>query len=248
MPSNIEPRIKRLSDLKNKVENDAQYLAGRRSAWKDLTRLFRITVEFVRGMKILHSIGPGVTVFGSAQFREGHRYYELAQEVGRELGKSGFTVITGGGPGVMEAANRGARSVGGESVGCNIILPSEQGPNRFLDLSVTFKYFFVRKMMLVKYSYAFVILPGGMGTLDELSEAITLIKTGKLYDFPIILMGKEYWSGFYSWIVDTVVKTGAMDTQDLKLIHITDDPKEALSLIKKTVSDLKITLIPKQGN
>src|SRR5205085_4974507 len=150
--------------------------------------------QFLRGFRHLHFVGPCVTVFGSARFHEDHPYYALARQVGSQLALAGFTVMTGGGPGIMEAANRGAKDVGGRSVGCNIKLPQEQKPNPHLDTWIDFEYFFVRKTMLVKYSYAFVVMPGGFGTLDELFEVATLIQTGKLEDFPVALMGKDYWA------------------------------------------------------
>ena len=239
-----EPRVKRLYELKAKTHDEAGYLAERNSLTKDVVRLIRICIEFVRGMKVLHKVGPAVSVFGSAQFREGHPYYNLGRTIGQALGREGYSVMTGGGPGVMEAANRGAQEVGATSIGCNIVLPTEQGPNPYLDLTVTFYYFFVRKIMLVKYSYAFVILPGGAGTFDELFEAITLIKTGKLYDFPVILMGKEYWNGLFTWMNETVVKSGAISQDELKFVHITDDPAEVLRIILQSVEGLSLKLTP----
>lgn len=239
-----QPRIKRLKQLRSEIQGEAQYLAGRNSRTHELFRLIRISYEYLRGMMALHKIGPAITVFGSARFKEGHPYYQMGREVGEVLAKEGFTVITGGGPGIMEAANRGAKDAGGKNVGCNIILPHEQNPNPYLDKVVTFYYFFVRKVMLIKYSYAFVILPGGMGTLDEMSEAITLIQTGKLYDFPVILMGKEYWQGYNQWVQDVLVKNGAVSQSDLSFVHITDDPKEMIRIIRETVGGLGFTLTP----
>ncbi len=179
---------------------------------------------------------------GSARVGFDHGIYQEATELGFKLAKSGFAVITGGGPGIMEAANRGAKDVGGTCVGCNILLPHEQRPNPYLDQVITFYYFFVRKMMLVKYSYGFVILPGGLGTLDEMTEALTLIQTGKLYDFPVILMGKEYWAGFYDWVQNTLVKQKAVNAGDLGFIHLTDDPSEVVSIIRRTTQGLDIGL------
>ncbi len=239
-----DTRVKRLKNLRTKVQSESQYLAGRNSLSKDLIRLFRIALEFIRGMRTLHPIGPAVSVFGSAQFGEGHPYYELGRKVGSALAREGYTVMTGGGPGIMEAANRGAQEIGGISVGCNIILPHEQGPNPYVDLVVTFYYFFVRKIMLTKYSYAFVILPGGMGTLDEMSEAITLIKTGKLYEFPVILMGKEYWKGFFDWVNEVLIKSGAVSHEELNFVHLTDDPLEAIRMINESVMGLELSLTP----
>ncbi len=234
------PRIKRLKQ----IIGEANYLAGRHSRFNELTRILRISIEFLRGMRKLHRIGPSITVFGSARFKEGHRYYTLGRTVGAALAQAGFTVMTGGGPGIMEAASRGGKEAGGISVGCNILLPHEQSPNPYLDHVVTFYYFFVRKVMLIKYSYAFIILPGGFGTLDEMTEAITLIQTGKLYDFPVILMGSDYWKGYYEWIKDVVVKQGAADVEDLSFIHITDDPHEAVRIINTTIQGLGLSLRP----
>ena len=171
---------------------ERRFLSGRRPRGLELWHTLRIFFEFIYGYRCLHFVGPCVTVFGSARFDEEHENYALAREMGRRIARAGFTVMTGGGPGIMEAANRGAKDVGGRSVGCNIELPVEQKPNAYLDRWVTFRHFFVRKMMLVKYSYAFVVMPGGFGTLDELFEAATLIQTGKIKSFPVILMGVEY--------------------------------------------------------
>lgn len=236
-------KIKRLGQLKGKKHSEAAYLAGRHSRVEEVLRLFRIFIEFLRGTRALHRIGPAVTVFGSARFNEGHPYYELGLQVGKALAEAGYTVITGGGPGIMEAANRGAQAVGGKSIGCTIALPREQNPNRYLDQVINFYYFFVRKVMLVKYSYAFIILPGGLGTLDEMSEAITLIQTGKLYDFPVILMGKDYWNGFSNWLQDTVIQAGATTKAELHFVHFTDDPQEAVKLIKKATEGIGLNLI-----
>jgi uncharacterized protein (TIGR00730 family) len=226
------------------VQGEAQYLAGRHTKLQELIRLFRIGREFFRGMRALHFIGPAVTVFGSARFKEGSPYYDLSRSLGHILAREGYTVMTGGGPGLMEAANRGAKEAGGYSVGCNIILPHEQRPNRYIDKLVTFYYFFVRKVMLVKYSYAFVFLPGGFGTLDEMTEAITLIQTGKLYDFPVILMGTDYWAGYYTWIQDVMTKHGAVSAQELTFLHMTDSPEETVQIIRNTIQGLGVSLTP----
>jgi uncharacterized protein (TIGR00730 family) len=178
-----------------------------------------------------------VTVFGSARFAEDHRYYELAREVGRHLAAAGFTVMTGGGPGVMEAANRGAREAGGLSIGCNIELPHEQKPNPYLDRWIDFRYFFVRKLMLVKYSYAFVILPGGYGTLDEIFETATLIQTGKIKNFPLILMGSEYWSDLLRFLRERAATLGTISVADLDRLQVTDSPAEATRSIVDAVTD-----------
>jgi hypothetical protein len=176
-----------------------------------------------------------VTVFGSARFGEGHPYYTLAQEVGAALARAGFAVITGGGPGVMEAANRGAKEAGGISVGCNIGLPEEQRPNPHLDHFVEFKYFFVRKVMLVKYSYGFIALPGGFGTLDEIFETATLLQTHKIWGFPLVLMGIDYWLPAMDFVSDRLVRMGAIDADDLHYFHLTDSPEEAVRHIRRVV-------------
>jgi len=237
-------RIRRIADLRGNVLAEARFLAGRHSRLQEFVRLLRISFEFLRGFRALHWIGPAITVFGSARFQEDHPYYTLARRVSAAIAREGFTIMTGGGPGIMEAANRGARDVGGPSVGCNIILPHEQNPNPYLDKVVNFYYFFVRKVMLVKYSYAFVIMPGGLGTLDEMSEAFTLIQTGKLYDFPLILMGKDYWSGLEEWIRGTLVKNHAVSPEDLDYLHITDDPDEVIRIIREMSQNIGLKLRP----
>ena len=233
-------RLKRLSA----AQSETQFLAGRHSWLHEIGRLARILREFLRGLIGLRGIGPAVTVFGSARFPETNPYYRQAREVGAALAHDGYTVITGGGPGIMEAASRGAKDAGGATVGCNIILPHEQSPNAYLDRVVTFSYFFVRKVMLVKYSYAFVILPGGMGTLDELTEAITLIQTGKLYDFPVILVGVDYWKGFMDWTQNTLIAKGAVSEDSLGFVHLTDSAEEMLAIIRKTSQGIGLKLHP----
>ena len=182
---------------------------------------------------MFHFIGPCVTVFGSARFTEESKYYKLAKEVGFEIAKAGFTTMTGGGPGIMEAANRGAKDGGGYSVGCNIILPKEQSPNPYLDRWMEFNYFFVRKVMLAKYSFAFVAMPGGFGTLDEMFEVATLVQTGKMRDFPIVLMGLDYWKPLVDFINNTLVKSGTISPEDTKRIFLTDSPTDALDHIRE---------------
>lgn len=210
---------------------EGKFLEGPRKRSSEFLRVLRIAAEFIRGFRALHFVGPCVTVFGSARFKEDHPYYILAREVAARVSELGFTVLTGGGPGVMEAANRGARDVGGKSVGCNIRLPREQAPNPYLDRFVEFNYFFVRKVMLVKYSYAFIVMPGGFGTLDEMFEALTLVQTGKIRDFPIVLMGKEYWTPLVEFMRETMVAEGTIDRSDLDLMLVTDSPEEALDWI-----------------
>ncbi len=197
-------------------------LGAPRSRTSELLRVVRIAAEFIKGFRSLHFVGPCVTVFGSARFSVGHRYYDLARGVGGEVARLGLTTMTGGGPGVMEAANRGAREAGGRSIGCNIALPHEQEPNPYLDRWITFRYFFVRKVMLVKYSYAFVVLPGGFGTLDELFESLTLVQTRKISAFPIVLMGTEYWGPLLDFVRTTLLAQRTIGPGDLDLLRVTD--------------------------
>ena len=193
--------------------------------------MLRTVRDFIAGFRALHFVGPCVTVFGSARYDESHPYYRLAREVGRGLARVGFTVMTGGGPGLMEAANRGAREAGGGSVGCNIVLPQEQAANPYLDRSVTCRYFFVRKVLLFKYSYAFVALPGGLGTLDELLEALTLIQTGKIANFPVVLLGTDYWRPLQS-LLHHLALARTIAAKDLDLLLITDQVEAALDHIR----------------
>jgi uncharacterized protein (TIGR00730 family) len=211
-----------------------RFLQGPQPRGTELLRALHILVEFVRGFRALHFVGPCVTVFGSARFKEDHRYYGLAREVGRELARAGFTVMTGGGPGIMEAANRGAKEVGGRSVGCNIELPAEQRPNPYLDRWVTFRHFFVRKVMLVKYSYAFIALPGGFGTLDEIFETVTLVQTGKIKEFPIVLVVRDFWQPLVEFLKTRPLAEGTIGPGDLERLTITDSPAEAA----RTVTDI----------
>lgn len=200
----------------------------------DPWRALRILSEFVDGFDAMAAVGPAVTVFGSARTGEGTPTYDLARTIGRKLAEAGYAVITGGGPGAMEGANRGCREGGGLSVGCNIELPHEQSLNAYVDLGVEFRYFFARKVMFVKYAVGFVILPGGFGTLDELFEALTLIQTGKVRHFPVILVGSAYWSGLLDWIRGTLLEAGAIGEGDLDLLQITDDPDEVVRLMRAT--------------
>jgi uncharacterized protein (TIGR00730 family) len=202
----------------------------------DPWRALRILSEFVEGFDALAGIGPAVTIFGSARVDEGSPPYDLARTIARRLAESGFAIITGGGPGVMEAANRGCREGGGLSIGCNIELPHEQALNPYVDLGVEFRYFFARKTMFVKYADAFVILPGGFGTLDELFEALTLIQTGKVRDFPVVLVGGRYWDGLLDWMRDVQLPAGAIAQSDIDLLRVTDDPDEIVSIIHEYAS------------
>jgi hypothetical protein len=213
-----------------------EFLAGPRARFIELLRTARIASEFVKGFRTLHFVGPCVTVFGSARFRETHPYYLLSREMGRQIAEMGLTVMTGGGPGLMEAANRGAKEAGGHSIGMNIVLPAEQRENPYLDRFVTFRYFFVRKVMLVKYSVGFVVMPGGFGTLDELFEALTLVQTGKIRDFPVVLMGTAYWSRMLDFLRGTLVRNQTIDPGDLDLLTVTDSPDEAVAALKTGVA------------
>jgi len=228
-------------DLKNwgkccSDENETHFLQGQKPVLSDLRRLFQIFWDCIRGFIAFRNLGPCVTVFGSARFGEESSFYKMAETTARVLSQSGFTIITGGGPGLMEAANRGARLGEGYSVGCNIILPKEQKPNAFLDQWVEFKYFFVRKLMLAKYSYAFVVMPGGFGTLDELFEILTLIQTGKLKNFPVILMGTEYWNPLLGFIRETLSRSGAIQPTDINFLTVTDSVEKATSVIRETAT------------
>ena len=216
-------------------KREIQFLEGPRSRWQDFKFVLKVCAEFIRGFRALNFIGPCVTIFGSARFKEDSEYYDLTRRFAAEISKLGFTILTGGGPGLMEAANRGARDVGARSVGCNIVLPMEQHPNPYLDKWVNIRYFFVRKTLLIKYSYAFVIVPGGFGTLDELFEAMTLIQTGKINDFPVIIFGKE----FHHELVDHIEKMRQLKTiseSDLRLFLVTDSIDEAVNMIQQAIA------------
>jgi len=213
-------------------DEEKRFLQGSRAHPEELASAGRIFLEFVRGFQALERVGRCVTVFGSARFPEGHQYYEMARKLGNRLAIEGFAVMTGGGPGIMEAANRGAKEGGGLSVGCNIMLPKEQEPNPYLDRFVEFDHFFVRKVMLVKYSQAFVVLPGGFGTLDEVFETATLMQTGKVESFPIVAMGGEFWNPMGDFIQTALMKEGTISPSDLNLFHFTDSIDETISIIK----------------
>jgi len=211
-------------------------LQGPHSRFRELVLLLRAATDFLRGFRVLHFVGPCVTVFGSARFTEGHPFYALGRDVGGALARMGFTVMTGGGPGLMEAANRGALEAGGRSVGCNIRLPQEQQPNPYMDRSVTCQHFFVRKVLLFKYSYAFMALPGGIGTIDELFEALTLIQTGKIERFPIVLIGTAYWQPV-TRLLEQLTTSGAAAPGDLRLVFVTDSVPDAMAYLERNAID-----------
>ena len=206
----------------------------------DTWRVFRIMGEFVQGFEDLAQLTNGVAVFGSARTKSDHPEYHAAMETGALLAKAGRPVITGGGPGIMEAANRGAIEAGGVSVGCNIELPHEQGANPYLTLSLRFKYFFVRKMMFVKYSDAFIIFPGGFGTLDELFEALTLIQTRKIHNFPVVLFGSEYWKPMLEWLRGPMLGEGKIVEEDFRRLHVTDSPAQVVEIVKNYEPSQKV--------
>ena len=217
-------------------QQDPVYLDGPKPRIFELAFAWEIFVQFIKGFRVMQFVGPCITVFGSARFDEDHAYYKAAREFGKRIAKMGFTTLTGGGPGIMEAANRGAFENGGESVGCNIKLPFEQKPNPYIQTSLTFNYFFIRKVVLVKYSYAFIIMPGGFGTMDELFETLTLVQTKTINDFPIVLFGKEYFKP----LMDDLLFMSNQKTiavEDLNLVLVTDDIDEAIQHIHKYVED-----------
>jgi uncharacterized protein (TIGR00730 family) len=216
-------------------ESEREFLKGSRSSPEELASAGRVFLEFVRAFRVLGEIGRCVTVFGSARFPEGHAYYDQAREFGRKIAEAGFTVMTGGGPGIMEAANRGAREAGGVSLGCNIELRREQKPNPYLDRFVEFEHFFVRKVMLVKYSHAFVVMPGGFGTLDEVFETATLMQTGKIESFPIVALGGAFWKELESFILGTLLPAGTIDRDDLEMVSLADSVDEAVEIITSRV-------------
>lgn len=211
---------------------ERRFLRGPRPRGTELAEAGRIFAECMRGFRQLHFVGPCVTVFGSARFQEDHAYYALARRLGARLAEAGFTVMTGGGPGIMEAANRGAKDAGGYSVGCNISLPVEQKPNAYLDRWIEFRYFFVRKMLLEKYSYAFVAMPGGIGTLDEVFETAVLIQTGKMKDFPFVLMGKSFWEPMLEFLRESLLANKTIERADIDRWLLTDSPEEAVEAIR----------------
>lgn len=199
---------------------------------EDPWRIFRIISEFVEGFELLSNIGKAVSIFGSSRLNARHKYYKLAEEIAYLLAKEGYAIITGSGSGIMEAANKGARRAKGHSVGLNIQIPLEQKPNPYVDMLLEFRYFFVRKVMFVKYAKAFVIMPGGYGTLDEFTEAINLIQTERIHQFPVVVFDSDYWKGMLDWLKNTVVKNGCISPKDLKLFSVADKPQDVVRIIK----------------
>jgi uncharacterized protein (TIGR00730 family) len=230
--ANLEESDPAIQDTSNWGSTDQLFLEGPASRSIEFGRALRIFYEVIKGFRALHFVGPCVTVFGSARIDRSHPYYDLTRQLGKELAKAGFAVMTGGGPGLMEAANRGAKEGGGHSLGCNVILPNEQKANPYLDHFVTFRYFFVRKLMLVKYSLAFVAAPGGFGTLDEVFEIVTLIQTGKVRKFPVVLMGSEYWRPLIDFLRETMIPAGVIESSDLARLITCDSPEEIASIIQ----------------
>jgi uncharacterized protein (TIGR00730 family) len=218
----------------NGLSSEFDFLRGPRSRFSEFIYLLKVVGQFIRGFRKLHFVGPCVTFFGSARFGEEHPYYKSTRALAAEVSKMGFTIMTGGGPGVMEAANRGARDAGGPSVGCNIVLPHEQKSNAYLDEVVTFRHFFVRKVLLLKYSYAFIVMPGGAGTLDELYETFTLIQTGKIKGFPIVLFGTDYWKGILEQM-NLMREQGTISPEDMDIVFVTDDIREATDYIRRVL-------------
>lgn len=214
------------------VKSEIKFLQGPQSRWEEFKFTVKVLIEFVRGFRALHFVGPCVTFFGSARFEEDHEYYQLTRKAAGEIAKLGFTIMTGGGLGLMEAANRGAKEVGGKSVGCNIVLPMEQKPNAYLDKWVTIRYFFIRKTLLIKYSFAFIVMPGGFGTLDEFFEALTLTQTKKIQQFPIIVFNKAFHHELLEHI-ELMKQKQTISDNDLDLILVTDSINEAVLFIRE---------------
>ena len=228
---------------------EIRFLRGEDNPAKETWRTFRIMAEFIKGLEALDGVTKGISMFGSARIKPDSPYYELARKTAYELGRSGFTIITGGGPGAMEASNKGAREAKALSIGLNIKLPFETHVNPYVDITENFNFFFVRKVMLVKYAHSFIILPGGVGTLDEMFEALTLIQTGKISNFPIIMMGKKYWEPLLEWMKSTMLAEGMIAEKDLTSIYLTDDPREVVKIAQKYwksyLKDLKEEIVAK---
>ena len=225
-PENKKPNIRRIIPASDKNFN----LEGPKTRIHELGFAFEIFIQFIKGFRTLHFVGPCITVFGSARYKEDHPFYQKAMEVGKGIASLGLTTMTGGGPGIMEAANRGAFEAGGKSIGCNIKLPFEQQPNPYTHVSLTVNYFFIRKVLMVKYSYAFIILPGGFGTMDEFFETLTLAQTKVINDFPIVVMGKEYYKPFQDWM-EQMIAAGTISVEDKKFMLFTDSVEEAIEHI-----------------
>lgn len=216
------------------IRQGVDFLEGPNSRWKEFVFTVKVMIQFIRGFRKLHFLGPSVTVFGSARFKSDHPYYKLAEAVGKEFSEMGFAIMTGGGPGIMEAANKGAIESGGLSVGCTIKLPKEQASNPYMNRYVHFEHFFIRKVLLLKYSYAFIVLPGGFGTLDELFETLTLIQTKIIQNFPVVVMGTEYYAKIKNQI-EQMSELGTIDKEDLKLLLFTDSVEEAAEHVKSYI-------------
>jgi hypothetical protein len=214
--------------------NEKQYLIDDFTL-KDSWRMFRFLAEFVEGFEVMPEVHPAVTIFGSSRAKPESPYYKITVKVARLLVENGFNVISGGGPGIMEAANKGAAEAGGKSVGLHIQLPNEQKPNKYANVRLGFRYFFIRKVMFVKYAVAYIIIPGGFGTLDELFEALTLIQTKRIKYFPVILMDSQFWSGLLDWVKNTLIKENTVSKSDFDIFNVVDTPEEAISIIKRTV-------------
>ena len=217
---------------KPEVRSEIKFLSGPQNRWQEFKFSVKVLFEFIKGFRALHFVGPCVTIFGSARFKAGHPFYEQTVALAGKIAELGFTIMTGGGPGIMEAANKGAKEVGGRSVGCNIVLPMEQAPNPYLDKWVNINFFFVRKTLLIKYSYAFVVMPGGFGTLDEYFEALTLIQTRKISEFPIVIFNKEFHADLIQHI-EKMKAAGTISETDAKLFLVTDSIEEAVAFIQK---------------
>lgn len=218
--------------IKPETKSEIKFLEGPQSRWEEFKFTVKVLFEFIKGLRALHFVGPCVTVFGSARFKDGHPYYNITEELSGKIAQMGFSIMTGGGPGIMEAANKGAKAVGGRSVGCNIVLPMEQEPNPYLDKWVNIRYFFIRKTLLLKYSYAFVVMPGGFGTLDEYFEALTLIQTQKISSFPIVIFDKLFHKDLIGHI-ENMKTSGTISPADTGLFLFTDSVEEALTYIRE---------------
>jgi uncharacterized protein (TIGR00730 family) len=230
LTSDPNPNVERL------IHTESEYLEGPKSRYSEFRFTLKVVFQFIRGFRKLHFVGPCVTVFGSARFKPDHRYYKLAEAMGAAISKTGLTVMTGGGPGIMEASNKGAFEAGGMSVGCNIRLPMEQKPNPYMHEWLTLDYFFVRKFLMLKYSYAFVVFPGGWGTMDEMFETLTLVQTGMIHHFPVVLMGKEYYQPLMEYL-QQMLQWGTISATDMNYVVLTDNPEEAIDHIEKYIRD-----------